>query len=125
MLGGNGYTCRVISIQIKNGDLNQGDKLPPERKIAMQFSASRGTVRTALVNLEQAGLITRRDRRHAVVSIKQKQHVTVKIACSSIEIINLLHNLGDLQILPTGYQLQYIVSYRINRFLYILDTIVG
>jgi len=100
--------AEAISIQIKNGDLNQGDKLPPERKIAMQFSASRGTVRTALVNLEQAGLITRRDRRHAVVSIKQKQHVTVKIACSSIEIINLLHNLGDLQMLPTGYQLQYI-----------------
>jgi len=105
-----------ISTQIKNGELQQGDKLPAERKIATLFSASRGTVRTALVNLEQAGLITRRDRRHAVVSIKQKQHVTSKIACSSIEIINLLHNLGDLQILPPGYQLQYTDLYQPEAF---------
>src|SRR5919106_4278519 len=37
--------------------LKPGDKLPPEKQLAQQFQASRGSVREAIRALEQAGLL--------------------------------------------------------------------
>ena len=54
-----------LSNQVSGGALKPGEKLASERQIARQFQASRATVRTALQNMEQAGLITRRERRSA------------------------------------------------------------
>lgn len=46
--------------QILDGSLAVGDRLPPERRLAESFSASRGTVREALRSLAARGLVTRR-----------------------------------------------------------------
>jgi DNA-binding FadR family transcriptional regulator len=46
--------------QILDGSLVTGDRLPPERRLAESFSASRGTVREALRSLSARGLVTRR-----------------------------------------------------------------
>ncbi|MFK4091094.1 GntR family transcriptional regulator [Kribbella sp. NPDC020789] len=43
--------------QIEEGHLNPGDHIPPERELVAQTQFSRATVRRALRELEQAGLI--------------------------------------------------------------------
>ena len=45
--------------KIQDGDLKIGDKLPPEIEIADQFGGSRGTVRLAMQELVQQGLLYR------------------------------------------------------------------
>src|SRR5262249_51533260 len=45
---------------IETGAYSEGDRLPPERQLAMTFGASRSTVRRALDQLERAGLVSRR-----------------------------------------------------------------
>jgi DNA-binding FadR family transcriptional regulator len=45
---------------IEIGAYGEGDQLPPERQLAVDFRAARGTVRRALDQLEQAGLVSRR-----------------------------------------------------------------
>ena len=46
-----------IREQLRNGALQPGDKLPPERTLAQQFRTSRNTVREALRALEHSGII--------------------------------------------------------------------
>ncbi len=46
-----------IEDAILHGELQEGDKLPPERELTEVFGASRGTVREALRVLEEKGLI--------------------------------------------------------------------
>jgi len=43
--------------QLQSGALQPGDRLPPERELAEQFSLSRNTVREALRSLEMAGVL--------------------------------------------------------------------
>ena len=45
---------------IETGTYAEGDQLPPERELAATFQAARSTVRRALDQLEQAGLVSRR-----------------------------------------------------------------
>lgn len=54
-----GYQHLVEEIQsaVFNGEYQEGDRLPPEMKLAEIFSTSRGTVREALRVLEQKGLV--------------------------------------------------------------------
>jgi len=46
-----------IKSAIQNGDFLPGDKLPPERDLAKQFSVSRGVVREAISVLEAKGVV--------------------------------------------------------------------
>jgi len=95
-----------LTKQVTMGQIKPGQKLPSERRIAHRFGASRGTVRTALQHLEQAGLITRRDRRSAVVAIRRDIKPYIRIACGNSRILKLLRHLGDLQLLPPRCHLQ-------------------
>jgi DNA-binding FadR family transcriptional regulator len=45
---------------IETGAYSEGDRLPPERQLAITFDAARSTVRRALDELEQVGLVSRR-----------------------------------------------------------------
>ncbi|MEW5817022.1 MAG: FadR/GntR family transcriptional regulator [Spirochaetota bacterium] len=49
--------ARQIRNHIREGKLKIGDKLPPERNLALQFGASRASIREALSALEMLGLI--------------------------------------------------------------------
>ncbi len=57
--GAAGVFSRVRQAII-NGDYPHHQRLPSERDLALQFSAARGTVRAALVQLEQANLVRRK-----------------------------------------------------------------
>lgn len=97
-----------LSHLVSSGKLKPGDKLPSERQIARQFQASRATVRTALSHLEQSGLINRRERRSAIVSIRRDVTPYLRIACSHPRLVNLFSRLGDLHILPPRCQIQQV-----------------
>ena len=45
---------------IETGRYYNGDQLPPERDLSETYSTSRNTIRKALENLEEAGLVTRK-----------------------------------------------------------------
>ena len=48
---------RQLKEAIYSGKLKPGDKLPTERELAKMFNASSAAVRSAVLNLEQAGLL--------------------------------------------------------------------
>jgi len=100
--------AEILSQQVNSGRLRPGDNLPSEREIARQFQASRATVRTALQRLEQAGLITRRERRSAVVKVRRDLLPHLRLACSQPRLMQVLGRLGDLQLLPPRCQLQLV-----------------
>jgi GntR family transcriptional repressor for pyruvate dehydrogenase complex len=52
--------ARELQSRIQRGELKPGDQLPPERRLADMFGASRGSVREALRALELAGVILSR-----------------------------------------------------------------
>lgn len=54
------YVIEQIQLQIYNGDLKKGDKLPSERDLTEQLDVSRSSVREALRALEVTGLIETR-----------------------------------------------------------------
>ena len=97
-----------IRRQISNGELKPGQKIPSERQIALQFNASRATVRTALQHIEQEGLITRRDRRSAIVTIKRDVTPSLRIACSSSKLAELFRTLSQKQLLPHRTQVSLV-----------------
>ena len=49
-----------IRQQVAQGNLREGDRLPPERDLAATFGVSRNTVREALRALEHAGILTQK-----------------------------------------------------------------
>jgi len=52
------HVVEEIQSAIFNGELGEGDRLPPEMKLKDMFDTSRGTVREALRVLEQKGLVS-------------------------------------------------------------------
>ena len=97
-----------LTRQVSSGKLKPGERLPSERQIARQFRASRATVRTALGHLEQAGLIARRERRSAIVSIRRDVSPYMRIACAQPRLANLLGRLAEMQMLPPRCQVHLI-----------------
>ncbi|MCP4002982.1 MAG: FadR family transcriptional regulator [bacterium] len=69
-----------IQSQIFDGSLQPGDRLPPERELAVKLRVNRSSVREALKKLEQLGLVdvqqgsgtTVRDARHASFDVVWK-----------------------------------------------------
>lgn len=66
---------RVVSDDLRQriveGSLSQGDPLPPELELASRFGVHRSTIREALRQLEQEGLL-RRDGKRLVVSMPRQ-----------------------------------------------------
>ncbi len=62
--------CRQVRGRLARGQLKPGDKLPPERELALEFGVSRGAVREALRTLENAGLVALRKGMHGGAFIR-------------------------------------------------------
>jgi GntR family transcriptional regulator, transcriptional repressor for pyruvate dehydrogenase complex len=63
--------CQRIRVQLAEGGLKPGDKLPPDRELAEQLGVGRNALREALRSLETAGLVERRKGAHGGAFIKQ------------------------------------------------------
>jgi DNA-binding FadR family transcriptional regulator len=59
---------RVLIGEIANGSLAEGDRLPREQDLAVQFGVSRGVARECIRSLEERGLITVKHGRGATVA---------------------------------------------------------
>ena len=59
--------AKQIEQRILSGELHEGDRLPTERELAIQFQASRTAVREAMKTLAQKGLVNMRPGRGTVV----------------------------------------------------------
>lgn len=49
----------ILNEQIENGELNPGDKLPSEAELMERYQVSRITIRSAISELEEDGLVVR------------------------------------------------------------------
>jgi DNA-binding FadR family transcriptional regulator len=58
---------RVLMEEIVRGRFSQGERLPSEAELAVQFDASRGVVRETLRSLEERGIVSVRHGRGATV----------------------------------------------------------
>jgi GntR family transcriptional regulator len=58
---------------IASGAWKEGDRLPPERQLCQDFAVSRSTLRQALAELEQRGLISRHQGRGTFVTTPRLQ----------------------------------------------------
>ena len=58
----------TLRAEIVNGSFNAGDKLPTEKEFSQRFDVNRHTVRRALAELSQAGIIAVRRGSGAYVS---------------------------------------------------------
>ncbi|MGI9310615.1 MAG: FadR/GntR family transcriptional regulator [bacterium] len=73
---------------ILSGDYHFDERLPSERDLAARFAVARGTVRLALRQLEQAGLIKRKFGSGAVVAYNSKfEHEDIAEETSPLELI--------------------------------------
>lgn len=59
--------AKQIEQRILSGELREGDRLPTERELALQFRASRTAVREAMKTLAQKGLVDMRPGRGTIV----------------------------------------------------------
>ncbi len=59
--------AKQIEQRILSGELREGDRLPTERELAIQFRASRTAVREAMKTLAQKGLVDMRPGRGTIV----------------------------------------------------------
>jgi DNA-binding FadR family transcriptional regulator len=73
---------------IETGAYSEGDRLPPERQLAVTFDAARSTVRRALDQLEKAGLVSRKLGSGTYVgSAETAQHADLADQISPLQLI--------------------------------------
>lgn len=75
---------------IESGKYLDGDQLPPERELSDTYSSSRSTIRKALDNLEEAGLVTRKVGSGTFVSYSGPAEIDVTTVIDQISPLQLI-----------------------------------
>lgn len=73
-----------VRAKMQQGQLVEGDRLPPEREFAEQLGVSRNTVRKAVSALAQMGLVTVRKGAAGGAFIAQQSGATIRTAMSDM-----------------------------------------
>ncbi len=76
---------------ITDGGYADNERLPPERQLAVEFGASRGTIRAALRQLEEVGLLARKVGSGTFVTHRREadEHEDVAESTSPVELIEV------------------------------------
>lgn len=86
--------ARSITTQIRRaietGQYADGDQLPPERELSETYASSRSTIRKALDNLEEAGLVTRQVGSGTFVSYSGPAEIDVENVIDQISPLQLI-----------------------------------
>lgn len=75
---------------IESGKYIDGDQLPPERELSDTYSSSRSTIRKALDNLEEAGLVTRKVGSGTFVSYSGPAEIDIGTVIDQISPLQLI-----------------------------------
>ncbi len=79
----------LLRREILKGEYHNGDRLPAERALAESFGVARGTLRSALIRLEQEGLVEIRPGSGTYVLHHTNQHLGSPIdSASPLELID-------------------------------------
>ena len=89
--GARAITSRIRR-EIEIGTYANGDQLPPERELSERYVASRSTIRKALTNLEEQGLVIRKVGSGTFVNYTGP---------SEIEVDNVIDRISPLQLMET------------------------
>ncbi len=81
--------------KLMRGELQPGDKLPPERELAKQLDVSRNVVREALRILENAGLVVTRKGAHGGAFVSEGTASQMSQVLSDLIMLNAI-KLSDL-----------------------------
>jgi GntR family transcriptional repressor for pyruvate dehydrogenase complex len=84
--------CDRIRAKLARGEYRPGDKLPPERELAIEFGVGRPAVREALRTLENAGILTLRTGLKGGAFVREADPATVT------QSIHDLMNLGHISL---------------------------
>ena len=84
--------CEIIRDQLSAGILRPGDKLPPERELALQLGVGRNAVREALRSLEFAGVIVLRKGTKGGAFVREGDPGTMT------QVLQDLMNLGSISL---------------------------
>lgn len=88
--GGANAIATKLRSAIVEGRYTYRERLPSERELAAQFSAARGTIRSALRQLEQMNLVTRRAGSGSFVSYRgYADHEDIAELTSPLELIEV------------------------------------
>ncbi len=82
---------------IRDGLIKAGDWLPPERDLAEKFDVSRGSLRDAIRNLEQLGLVEPRHGEGTVVCNPSAESLITPLAALIVNQQNLLSDLLEFR----------------------------
>ncbi len=87
--GARSITARIRRA-IETGAYANGDQLPPERQLSESYDTSRSTIRKALNNLEEAGLVTRKVGSGTFVNYSGPQEKDVDSVIDQISPLQLI-----------------------------------
>jgi GntR family transcriptional repressor for pyruvate dehydrogenase complex len=85
-----GAAARIAQM-ISSGELRPGDRLPPERELALSLGVSRGALREGLASLESAGLLHARVGHGRFVALAGSEN-----ASSALTSFTQLQPIGDV-----------------------------
>ncbi len=102
----------LIRQKILSGQLEPGEKLPPEKDLAIYFDVSRITVRAALANLQSENLLIRKRGKGTFVASKVTQTKQV-IVSGDIQV--LVRQIEQYRVKPHGMEEMKIQETRVAR----------
>lgn len=95
-----------IRAEIAKGTWKEGDLIPSEHALASKYDVSQGTVRKAVLNLTQTGLLYRKQGKGTFVVDPRfdrgRYHNFRFVNGLTSELVNIKLNLTDIQVIPSN-----------------------
>jgi GntR family transcriptional repressor for pyruvate dehydrogenase complex len=99
---------------VQNDNLKPGDRLPPERQLAVMFGVSRNSVREAIKSLEQQGILISRPGAGTYIAEETQANLTTALGDAFAQARHHLDDIFELRLLLEP-QIAHLAAQRITR----------
>lgn len=106
-------TTRLQTL-VHNDDLKPGDRLPPERQLAIMFGVSRNSVREAIKSLEQHGMLISRPGAGTYIAANTRANLASALEDAFARERHRLDDIFELRLLLEP-QIAHLAAQRISR----------
>ena len=86
-----------LAARIDGGEFVKGDRLPSERELALQYGASRTSVREAILLLQSRGLLDRENRARARVTRPDSARMLDMLSGAARTLVDSVEGIANLQ----------------------------